>query len=221
MGRKIQVAVIDVPGLMREGLCALLSGREELEVAGALGGDPREISTAPIAAPDVALLEISTAGQAEFAAVAALKKRWPAVHILVLASVRDRPPADTAQQAGIAGYVCKSSSQGELLSAIRSVSVGGRPPASNARERPEEPPPSAPPQSSLARRGPRTLSDREREVMRLIAEGYRTREMAKQLSLSHKTIEKHRSNLMRKLGLRSATAVAAYAISHGYVVLAI
>jgi DNA-binding NarL/FixJ family response regulator len=64
------------------------------------------------------------------------------------------------------------------------------------------------------------LSEREREVMRLIAEGYRTREMAKQLSLSHKTIEKHRSNVMRKLGLRSATAVTAYAITHGYVVLA-
>ena len=55
--------------------------------------------------------------------------------------------------------------------------------------------------------------------MKLIAAGYRTREIAEQLSLSHKTIEKHRSNLMRKLGLRSATAVAAYAIANGYVVL--
>ena len=67
--------------------------------------------------------------------------------------------------------------------------------------------------------GPESLSDREREVMKLIAAGYRTREIAEQLSLSHKTIEKHRSNLMRKLGLRSATAVAAYAIANGYVVL--
>jgi len=60
------------------------------------------------------------------------------------------------------------------------------------------------------------LSEREREVMRRIAKGYRTREIAQDLSLSHKTIEKYRSNLMRKLGLKTATAVAAYAIAHGY-----
>ncbi|MFX8633135.1 helix-turn-helix transcriptional regulator, partial [Acinetobacter baumannii] len=60
------------------------------------------------------------------------------------------------------------------------------------------------------------LSEREREVMRLIAQGLRTREIAERLSLSHKTVEKHRTNLMRKLGVRSAAAVAAYAISNGY-----
>jgi two-component system response regulator NreC len=60
------------------------------------------------------------------------------------------------------------------------------------------------------------LSPRERQVMRKIALGFRTREIAVQLSLSHKTIEKHRSSVMRKLGLRSATAVAAYATAHGY-----
>ena len=61
------------------------------------------------------------------------------------------------------------------------------------------------------------LSEREREVMKLIAQGLRTREIATRLSVSYKTVEKHRSNLMRKLGLRSATAVAAYAIANGYV----
>jgi DNA-binding NarL/FixJ family response regulator len=133
------------------------------------------------------------------------------VHILMLTSAREAPPGDTVLQAGISGYVCKTSSQGELLSAIRSVSVGRRYLGPSTLDGQKLPP---------ARRSPNSLSDREREVMRLIAEGYRTREMAKQLSLSHKTIEKHRSNLMRKLGLRSATAVAAYAITHGYVVLA-
>ena len=59
------------------------------------------------------------------------------------------------------------------------------------------------------------LTNREREVIVLIAKGYRTREMAQLLSLSHKTVEKHRANLMRKLGLRSAAAAAVYAITHG------
>ena len=61
------------------------------------------------------------------------------------------------------------------------------------------------------------LSDREREVMKLIAQGLRTREIATRLSVNYKTVEKHRGNLMRKLGLRSAAAVAAYAIANGYV----
>ena len=65
--------------------------------------------------------------------------------------------------------------------------------------------------------GSEVLSQREREVIKLIAEGYRTREIATFLSLSHKTVEKHRSNLMRKLNLRSAAAVTAYAIANGFV----
>jgi two-component system response regulator NreC len=61
------------------------------------------------------------------------------------------------------------------------------------------------------------LTNREQEVVALIAEGYRTREMAQMLSLSHKTVERHRTNLMRKLGVRSATGVVAYAVTHGYI----
>lgn len=207
MGRHIQVAVVDSAGFMRDGLCALLSGSGELEVAGAIDSDPQEISTAMIAAPDVALMP----SQAGLPAVTALKKRWPEVRILMLTSERESLPANGLLQSGISGYLCKNSSQGELLSAIRSVSVGGNYEAAPCLEEPQKPPP--------VRFGPGALSEREMEVMRLIAAGYRTREMAKQLSLSHKTIEKHRSNLMRKLGLRSATAVAAYAITHGYVVI--
>ena len=61
------------------------------------------------------------------------------------------------------------------------------------------------------------LTNREQEVVTLIAEGYRTREMAQLLSVSYKTVERHRTNLMRKLGVRSATGVVAYAITHGYI----
>lgn len=220
MGRNIQVAVIDVAGFMRDGLCALLSEQDELEVLGAIDNDPQAIASAALTTPDVALMALSTTGQTGLA-LGALRKRWPGAHVLVLTSEGENPLVDAVMHAGIAGYVFKSSSRAELVSAIRSVSGGhrylGRPGYD------------APPSGHLLRealptlprnRGPGTLSEREREVMRLIAEGYRTREMAQQLSLSHKTIEKHRSNLMRKLGLRSATAVAAYAISHGYVVLA-
>jgi DNA-binding NarL/FixJ family response regulator len=71
-------------------------------------------------------------------------------------------------------------------------------------------------QQTLTKQPEDPLSDREREVMRLIALGLRTREIAQRLSVSHKTVEKHRANLMRKLGVRTAAAVVAYAISNGY-----
>jgi two-component system response regulator NreC len=215
MRRNIQVAVVDAAGFMRDGLCALLCGREELNVVGAIDSNPQQISMAGIPQPDVALLPCSAAN---LAAVTALKKRWPDVHILMLTSDREGALVDAALHAGIAGYVFRSSSQADLLTAIRSVALGNRYLAAPAFERPVAAQPVADTQALL--RGPATLSEREREVMRLIAEGYRTREMAEQLSLSHKTVEKHRSNLMRKLGLRSATAVVAYAIKHGYVATA-
>jgi len=73
-----------------------------------------------------------------------------------------------------------------------------------------------PKESPGGRRAASQLTQREREVIKLIGAGQRTREIALQLSLSHKTVEKHRTNLMRKLGLKTATAVAAYAIANGY-----
>jgi two-component system response regulator NreC len=218
MGRNIQVAVIDTAGLMRDGVCALLRGTQELEVVGAIDSDPVQIGAATIPAPDVAVMDFPMASRMGMEAVAAVRKRWPGVHILMLTLRNENRLVDAALHAGIEGYVLKSDTHAELVSAIRSVSAGNRylAPSVCGRVGVEATEDSA---EVIRPNGP-TLSEREREVMRLIAEGYRTREMAQQLSLSHKTIEKHRSNLMRKLGLRSATAVAAYAITHGYVVLA-
>ena len=127
-----------------------------------------------------------------------------------------------ALSAGAEGYLLKDDSRLEMLTGVRAVLngksflspaicervVNGYLGGSSGSMRPTGT------QSSI---GAEVLSPREREVIKLIAEGYRTREIATFLSLSHKTIEKHRSNLMRKLSLRSAAAVTAYAIANGFV----
>ena len=146
--------------------------------------------------------------------IAQIKRRWPRIGVLVLAQPGHKD-IEAAVQAGADGYVLLDENCTELFNAVRRIALGrgyisaaalDRVATShgNKNER-------APGQSLQAK----LLTNREREVIALIAKGYRTREMAQLLSLSHKTVEKHRANLMRKLGLRSAAAAAVYAITHG------
>jgi len=218
MAHTIRILVIDDAGLMREGLCALLRTEEGLEVVGAVATSTEAVRAAAARAPEIVIMDFAAATRSGLEAIATIRRQWPEAHIIVLTNRPDDRLMDAALHAGVEGYVLKNDSRTELMSAIRHASEGrryitpsvaGRVVSGYIRS-----------QAAVTRHnGPESLSDREREVMKLIAAGYRTREIAEQLSLSHKTIEKHRSNLMRKLGLRSATAVAAYAIANGYVVL--
>jgi DNA-binding NarL/FixJ family response regulator len=147
--------------------------------------------------------------------IAALKAEAPDSHIVVLSFRREDHLIEAALRAGAEGYVLKTDPRDDLLDALVSVASGKRFISPSVRGR-------------FGRGGARgldaerarastvvDLTDRERQVIRLIAAGRRTREIAQALSLSHKTIEKHRATLMRKLKLRNASAVAAYAIAHG------
>jgi DNA-binding NarL/FixJ family response regulator len=211
MGRKIKLAVIDTAGLMREALCRLLNETQELEVIAAIDTTAEEITRAQADPPDVVVMDFCMTTPEGLEAVAAVKRRWLRTHLLMLTSRNESRVVHAALHAGIEGYVLKTDSSAELVSAILTVAAGNRYLAGSVCSTVN-----GALENSQTSGGPAVLSDREREVMRLIAGGYRTREMALQLSLSHKTIEKHRSNLMKKLGLRSATAVAAYAVKHGY-----
>jgi two-component system response regulator NreC len=206
MARDIRILLIGKDNLMRAGLWASLREQEGMDVLAVLQSDAVAIESAAVtAAPDIGLVYFPVFTASGLGAVAAVRKRWPNVHILALTSRLDDRIFNAATEVGIEGYLLESDSQTELLCAIRSVSRG---------ERYLTP--------SISLRGVSEsdqLTEREKEVMKLIAAGYRTREMAHRLSLSLKTVEKHRASLMRKLGLRTAAAVAAYAIAHGYLIV--
>jgi two-component system, NarL family, response regulator NreC len=206
MARDIRILLIGRDNLMRDGLWAFLREQDGMDVLAVLQSDAIAIGSAAVRAmPDVGLVHSPVLTASELGAVAAVRKRWPNVRILVLTSRLDDRVFNTATEVGIEGYILEGDSHTELLSAIRSVSRG---------ERYLTPSISLEGISESAK-----LTEREMEVIRLIGAGYRTREIAYRLSLSLKTIEKHRASLMRKLGLRSAAAVAAYAIAHGYLVV--
>jgi len=212
--RKLQVLLIDEEGMLRDGLCAMMNLEEELAVAAAICGSQALRTVVLPVQPDILIADFSAPGVKGAEVVAAARGRWPALPILVLTFARDDHSIESALRVGVDGYLLKTDSRPELLTAIHSA-VGGKRYISPSvfdrvvngfvSQQGQTKPPGSDP-----------LSDREREVMRMIAQGLRTREIADRLSVSYKTVEKHRTNLMRKLGLRTAAAVAAYAISNGY-----
>ena len=215
--RKTHVLVIDAEGLLRDGLCALLQQEESLHLDGAFTNARLAIRARSELRPQVVIMDFPTAMQTGPQTLLHVKRRWPGTGVLVLAPHGDGTTIEAARRAGADGYVLRNDRRTELMKAITALaahkhyirtSVLHTAARGNGRT-----PPHAVRRSDTAA----MLTRREQEVIALIAEGYRTREMAELLSVSHKTVERHRTNLMRKLGVRSATGVVAYAITHGYI----
>jgi len=214
MSDKTRILIIDAQSLMRDGLAALLSSKPDLQVIGAVGKSNAITRATLSATPDLVILDVDLPDYRGAETIRAIHSHWPNARIMVLTFQRRQQTMDTAVRAGIDAYLLKSDTHGELHAALQHIAQG-KPfltpslTSPGARTDGIKRTPGRPEQSD-------GLSDREREVLRRIAQGRRTREIADELSLTHKTIEKYRSNLMRKLGLKTATAVAAYAIANGY-----
>ncbi|MBV8854560.1 MAG: response regulator transcription factor [Sinobacteraceae bacterium] len=211
--RKHTVLLIDEEGLLRDALCTLIDREENYTVVGT-GTAAQILSGHPTsAAPEIVVMEFGLGELRGPETVQALRTRWPEARILVLTQRREDPIIEAALRAGVDGYLLKTDSRIEFLHALGAVLEGTRYISPAIFDRVV---------SGYVRKHVQTdglgdgLSQRERAVMKRIGQGLRTREIAAELSLSYKTIEKHRSTLMRKLGLRTATAVAAYAIANGY-----
>jgi DNA-binding NarL/FixJ family response regulator len=214
--RKTQIIVIDEPGILRDGLCALLETDKSLEVIEVTDGSREAVQALASTQPNVAIIDFSSDLKGGPETIALLKRRWPEVRVLVVTVRRDEQFIEVALRAGADGYVLKSDSRAELFNAVHRIAAGKGYISPSALDRMVTAYAKTSDRQPGRARTPGALTNREQEVITLIAKGYRTREMAELMSLSHKTVEKHRTNLMRKLGLRSAAAVAAYAITHGF-----
>jgi DNA-binding NarL/FixJ family response regulator len=217
MRRKTHIMVVDQEGIVRDGLCALLQRADELHVDGAFSSGREAVRTSGDLRPNVVIMDFPLAMKTGPETIAHVKRRWPETRVLVLSASSEGQIIEAARRAGADGYVLRNDRRSELFDAIHTLASGKHYISKSVLEVPARgngrPSPHAPRRTDTAG----MLTEREQEVVALIAEGYRTREMAQLLSLSHKTVERHRTNLMRKLGVRSATGVVAYAITHGYV----
>lgn len=215
--RRSRILLVDDEGIMRDGLCALLGVEAECEIVGTASTADEAIRLADGLRADLIVIDPSSSTISGTEAIAAIKRRSTTVKVLVLTFHKDDRCLNNALRAGADGYVLKTDSRSELLAAIRNICDGKTYLSPSICDRVVDGYVKVEPSPRRHRGASDSLSEREREVIKLIAGGFRTREIAAQLSLSHKTIEKHRSNLMRKLGLRSAAAVAAYAIANGFI----
>ena len=212
-GYKHRVLLADDHAVLRAGLRLLINSQPDLEVVGEASTGLETLEQASRHDPEIVLMDIGMPGMDGLETARRLKAATPGVKVLFLTMHEDEEYLRRALAVGAAGYCPKSAADSELLSALRAVARGNvyiHP--SHARLLVEGLLPDA---GRTASPGPSVLSDREREVLRLVALGHTNQQAAQQLFLSVKTVETYRARLMEKLGLRSRAALVRYALEHG------
>ena len=202
--------------ILREGLRALISSNPDFEVVAEAGDGQEAIKFVQKLKPDLVLMDLSMPRMSGMDAILEIRKRVPKTKIVVLTIHKTEEHVIAALKAGTDGYVLKDATYDELIMAVKNVLSGKRylsPGISDAAfEGYLEGRKTIKHQTSWE-----TLTHREREILKLIAEGYRNKQIAKDLCISVKTVEKHRANLMEKLDLHNVQALTAIAIEKGLV----
>ena len=210
----ISVLVADDHGIVREGLRRLLEAETDLKVSGEARDGREVLEQVESEKPEVVVLDISMPRLGGLETLERLRAKHPDVKVILLSVHGDTPFIQSAISLGADGYVLKNGRAAEIVTAIRAVTRGGSyfSPVV-AREIVEQlRTPKARSQEPFS-----VLSAREREVLHLIAEGMSAKEVAIELEISPKTVEAHRTSLMRKLGVRKATELVRYALRHGLI----
>ncbi|MBS3808522.1 MAG: response regulator transcription factor [Desulfobacterales bacterium] len=211
-----KIVIVEDHQLFREGLKAMLDSRKDLEVIGEAEDGMEALELLGQSQPDLLLLDLSMPRLGGISVVREVKRLYPEMVVLALTIHESDQYVLEAFNAGINGYCIKDASREELLVAISSVLKGrtyiSPGIADNVMEGYIEGRKHLKTKSAWD-----TITQREREVLKLLGEGYQNREIADMLHISAKTVEKHRANIMSKLDLHSAAALTSFAIEQGLV----
>jgi DNA-binding NarL/FixJ family response regulator len=210
---KLRIVLVDDHAVVREGLKRLLEGQSDIDVVGEAADGREAIDRIVTLKPDVAVMDVSMGAISGAQATREVRQRCPTTRVLALTVHEDRSYMHEMLEAGAAGYLLKRAAGDELVGAIRAVAASGvyvdpriagklitglgsgRPASADRRD---------------------LLSERETEVMRLIAQGFTNKEISAQLGVSVKTVETYKARSMEKLGLRSRVDIVRIATERGW-----
>ncbi|MFQ5616384.1 MAG: response regulator [Anaerolineales bacterium] len=208
---KIRVLLVDDHAILREGLRMLLSRNPDIDVIGEASDGHQALEMVAHHHPDVVVMDISMAGMDGLESTRRLRQTHPDARVVVLTQHDEPLFVNSLLEAGASGYVLKRMGGTRVVDAVRSVHQEGAylPPAiarqmlkQARKQEPQE-----------------VLTPREKEVLKLVAEGLSSQEIARTLHLSVKTVSVHRTNLMRKLGVHKNTELVRYALRQGLISL--
>jgi len=214
--QKIKVLIVDDHTLVRDGIRALLSLIADIKVVGEAANGREALEKVKKLAPDVVLMDLAMPILSGLEATRRIRKRFPDTKVLALTQYEDREYIVPTIEAGARGFVSKTAAFSELASAIQAVYQGGSflsPMAAAAVV--EEC------QQKVAIEGGKdsyqNLTDREREMLKLVAEGYTAKEIADMLVIGLRTVETHKTNLMKKLNIHNKADLIRFAIRKGII----
>lgn len=216
MSRNHRIVLAEDHTILREGVRALLSSDPDLEIVAEASDGREALRLVEEIEPELLITDLSMPRMSGVEAIKAIKKRSPKTKILVLTVHKNEEYIQATLRAGVEGYLLKDSTTAELLLAVQHVLSGKRYVSAGISDTIVA--------GYLEGRTPfnkpgawETLTTREREILKLIAEGFKNKEIAEELCISVKTVEKHRFNLMEKLNLHNVQALTTYAIKRGLV----
>ncbi len=207
--KPIRIVVADDHAVLREGICALIAQHDDMQIVGEASNGVEALAKIEALAPDIALMDITMPEMDGLEATRQIKLRSPQTRVLILTQHENKEYVLSLLKAGAAGYILKKAGGAELVEAIRAVASTGaflHPSAARALV------------DQVSRNGMKSvhLTEREKQVLTLVAEGLTSREIAAKLSISEKTVLAHRDNLMDKLGIHNRAELVRYAIREGY-----
>ena len=216
MHKKYRILIVEDHTLLREGLSTMIASDPILEVVGGADNGLDAVRQAVALVPDLILMDINMPVMNGTEALIDIKKREPSIKVMMLTAHKAEEYIRDCLQSGADGYVLKHATREELMAAIHKV-LGGKTYLSQAVSD----------QIVIGNKGCnnaytktawQSLSAREREVLKLVAEGNTNKAIANLICISVKTVEKHRSNLMKKLNMHNSAALTTYAIEKGLLV---
>ena len=211
---RLRLLLAEDHAIVREGLRALLEAQPDMEVVGEAADGREALDAAKALGPDVVVMDISMPGLNGARATEAIRRDCPGTRVLALTAHEDKGYLRQLVQAGASGYLLKRAASQDLIHALRTVAAGGTylDPALACDVLVGF-------AGKAAGRGSRRedeLSEREAEVVRLIARGFSNKEIAAQLDLSSKTVETYKARSLEKLGLSSRSDLVSYAVQRGW-----